>query len=51
MHDIFPESVEAALAIVDDLHAQGYLFCTIDQLFDARGLTLEAGKSYWNAYP
>lgn len=51
MHDIFPESVEAALRIVDALHAQGYYFCTIDQLFQARGITLEAGKSYWNAYP
>ena len=51
MHDIFPESVEAALAIVDQLHAQGYLFCTIDQLFAARGRTLEAGEHYWNAYP
>ena len=51
MHDIFPESVDAALQIVDALHAQGYWFCTIDELFDARGISLEAGKSYWNAYP
>ena len=51
MHDIFPESVEAALAIVDALHEQGYYFCTIEELFAARGIPLEAGKSYWNAYP
>lgn len=51
MHDIFPESVEAALAIVDALHAQGYYFCTIEELFAARGIPLEAGESYWNAYP
>ena len=51
MHDIFPESVDAALRIVDALHAQGYYFCTIEELFDARGITLEAGRSYWNAYP
>lgn len=51
MHDIFPESVEAALAVVDALHAQGYYFCTIDQMFQARGIEMEAGKSYWNAYP
>ena len=51
MHDIFPESVDAALEIVDALHAQGYLFCTVDQLFAARGIPLEAGESYWNAYP
>lgn len=51
MHDIFPESVDAALRIVDALHAQGYYFCTIEALFDARGIPLEAGQSYWNAYP
>lgn len=51
MHDIFSPSVDAALAIIDQLHAQGYLFCTIDQLFSARGIPLEAGKSYWNGYP
>lgn len=51
MHDIFPESVEAALAIVDALHEQGYYFCTIEELFAARGIPLEAGESYWNAYP
>lgn len=51
MHDIYPESVDAALQIVDQLHAQGYLFCTIEELFAARCIPLEAGKSYWNAYP
>ena len=43
--------MEAALRVVDRLHEQGYLFCTIDDLFAARGITLEAGESYWNAYP
>ena len=51
MHDIFPESVDAALEIVDALHAQGYLFCTVEELFAARGVSLEAGQVYWNAYP
>lgn len=51
LHDIYPESVEAALQVVDRLHEQGYLFCTIDELFAARGIPLEAGASYWNAYP
>lgn len=51
MHDIFPASVDAALEVVDRLHAQGYLFCTVDDLFAARGIPLEAGESYWNAYP
>lgn len=51
MHDIFGPSVDAALQVVDRLHAQGYLFCTIDELFAARHIDLEAGESYWNAYP
>ena len=51
MHDIFPESVDAALRVVDALHAQGFLFCTVDELFAARCIELEAGEMYWNAYP
>ena len=51
LHDIFSPSVEAALAIVDRLHAQGYLFVTVEELFAARHITLEAGKVYRDAYP
>ena len=51
MHDIFPASVDAALQIVDQLHAQGYLFVTVEELFAARHIQLEAGKSYSNACP
>lgn len=51
MHDIYPQSVEAALQVVDRLHAEGYLFVTVDQLFAARGVELQAGQVYCNAYP
>lgn len=51
MHDIFDASVDAALRAVDALHAKGYLFVTVDELFSQRGVPLEAGQSYWNAYP
>lgn len=51
MHDIFDASVDAALRVVDALHDQGYLFVTIDELFDERHIELENGMSYWNAYP
>lgn len=51
MHDIFSESVDAALQIVDELHKQGYLFVTVNQLFDARRIPLEAGTHYSDAYP
>ncbi|WP_432626451.1 polysaccharide deacetylase family protein [Brotaphodocola sp.] len=32
MHDIFPESVEAALELADQLGAEGYMFVTVDEL-------------------
>lgn len=32
MHDIFPESVEAALEIIDRLSSEGYQFVTVDAL-------------------
>ena len=51
LHDIYPASVEAALQVVDQLHREGYLFVTIDQLFAARNLPLEPGEVYWHAYP
>lgn len=49
MHDIFPESVEAALQVVDALHAQGFYFVTVSRLFEERGITLENGESYAKA--
>ena len=51
LHDIYPASVQAALRVVDALHEQGYLFVTIEELFAARGIQLQAGEVYWNAYP
>ena len=51
MHDIYPASVEAALRVVDELHAQGYLFVTIDQLFAERRIELQDGEVYNNAFP
>ena len=51
MHDIFPASVDAALQIVDQLHDQGYLFVTVEELFAARHIQLEPGKSYSHACP
>lgn len=51
MHDIYPTSVEAALRVVDELHEQGYLFVTVDQLFAARGVELQDGEVYRNAPP
>ncbi len=51
LHDIYPESVEAALQVVDALHGEGYYFVTISQLFAARGVSLEKGQVYRHACP
>lgn len=49
LHDIYPSSVETALQVVDRLLAEGFYFVTIDELFAAKGITLEKGRVYMNA--
>lgn len=49
MHDIFPESVDAALQIVDELHERGFYFLTVQQLFAQKGIPLENGECYYSA--
>lgn len=51
LHDIYPESVQAALEVVDALHAEGYYFVTVSDLFAARGIPLENGNIYRSAEP
>lgn len=51
LHDIYPESVQTALRVVDELHRQGYLFVTVEELFAARSIQLKAGEVYLHAYP
>lgn len=46
MHDIFPESVDAALQVVDQLHHAGYAFVTVEELFAAQGVTPQVGQKY-----
>ena len=46
MHDIYPSSVEAALQAVDELHAQGFRFVTVEELMELRGITPESGHIY-----
>lgn len=49
LHDIYPTSVDTALRVVDALLGEGFYFVTVDELFRARGLSLENGKVYRNA--
>lgn len=49
MHDIFWDSVQTALQVVDRLHQEGYYFVTVDELFAARGIELVRGQVYHSA--
>lgn len=51
LHDIYPESVDAALQVIDQLHQAGYVFVTVEELFAARGVELENGQVYRNCPP
>jgi peptidoglycan/xylan/chitin deacetylase (PgdA/CDA1 family) len=46
LHDIYPSSVEAALAAVDELQKQGVRFVTVAELMEARGVVPQAGQVY-----
>lgn len=46
LHDLSDSSVDAALAIVDKLLAQGFQFVTVSHLAALRNIPLEPGKSY-----
>ena len=46
LHDIYHSSVEAAVRIVDLLLDQGYVFMTVEQLLEYRGITPENGCVY-----
>lgn len=46
LHDLCDCSVDAALAIVDKLQAQGFRFVTASQLAKQRGITPQPGKVY-----
>ena len=46
LHDIYPESVDAALRAIDTLSAQGYQFVTVEELFTCCGVTPQCGRFY-----
>ena len=51
LHDTSESSVQAALAIVEDLTARGYRFVTVSELARLRGESIRSGKVYRNFYP
>lgn len=46
LHDMSDSSVDAALAIVDKMQAQGFRFVTISELAAAKGIPLTPGQVY-----
>lgn len=51
MHDLYPATAEAVEKLVPDLMAKGYKFVTVSELMEARGYTLQNGKTYSQARP
>lgn len=49
LHDIYPSSVDTALQVVDALLAEGFFFVTVDELFEAKEISLENGRVYMHA--
>ncbi len=50
MHDIYQTTAEAAEILIEQLTKKGYQLVTIDELFEARDIKLQDGKSYRSAY-
>ena len=48
LHDLSDSSVDAALAIIDRLHKDGFQFVTVSQLAQLRNITLKSGQIYKN---
>ena len=46
LHDMSDSSVDAALAILDQLRAQGFRFVTVSELAQRRGINTEPGNIY-----
>ncbi|MEG2222130.1 MAG: polysaccharide deacetylase family protein [Oscillospiraceae bacterium] len=51
MHDFYGTSVDAALAIVDTLQAEGYVFVTVEELLSLYQIDPEPGVLYRSAKP
>lgn len=49
LHDLYPTSIQGAVAAIDELQQQGYTFVTVSELFRRKGITLENDFVYKNA--
>lgn len=51
IHDTHLSTVQGSLQAIDILQRQGYQFVTLEEMFYRRGITLQSGTIYFNAYP
>lgn len=49
MHDLYESTADAMEYVIPKLIEMGYELVTVDELFEAKGITLEAGIMYRNA--
>lgn len=49
MHDLYPSTADAIELVVPWLIEQGYQVVTVEEMFEAKGIELEAGKIYHSA--
>ncbi len=49
MHDLYSSTAEAVKRVVPELVEQGYQLCTIDELFELKGITLHSGTVFRSA--
>ncbi len=50
MHDIYKTTADAAAVIIKELNTRGYQLVTVNELYAARNIQLETGKSYSNGW-
>lgn len=50
MHDLYATTADAAERIIPKLIREGFTLVTVSELFKIKGIKLEAGKYYRNAY-
>lgn len=51
LHDLSDSSVDAAFAIIDRLQEEGFIFLTVSELAQLRGIELQPGKVYQSFPP
>lgn len=51
MHDLYSTTADAVEYLIPYLIEQGYEFVTVSELFERRGIELEAGEAYYRARP